>query len=69
MEREFKWKATAQNYIDILNDLNLSEDDAVEMLASYYDTASHWLRSRKIALRLRRENDKQMCCLKLQFLL
>ena len=66
MEREFKWKATAQNYIDILNDLNLSEDDAVEMLASYYDTASHWLRSRKIALRLRRENDKQMCCLKLQ---
>lgn len=66
MEREFKWKATSKNYNEILNYLKLSEDEAVEMLASYYDTPSRWLRSHKIALRLRRENDQQVCCLKLQ---
>ena len=66
MEREFKWKANSNDYNKILKELNLSEDEAVEMHASYYDTAAHWLRSHKIALRLRRENDKQVCCLKLQ---
>ncbi len=66
MEREFKWKANSNDYNKILKELNLSEDEAIEMNASYYDTASRWLRSHKIALRLRRENDKQVCCLKLQ---
>lgn len=66
MEREFKWKATYENFKEIIKYLDISEIGAVDMTAAYYDTTSKLLRSRKIALRLRNENDCQMCCLKLQ---
>ena len=56
MEREYKWKSTAQDFDDILTYLALTETEPVSMFAQYYDTADRLLRSRKIALRMRTES-------------
>lgn len=66
MEREYKWKATAQDFESILTHLGLSEAEPVDMLAQYYDTSDRLLRSRKIGLRMRVENGTTVCCLKLR---
>lgn len=66
MEREFKWKANEQIFVDMLTHLGLTEIEPLDMLANYYDTSDRWLRTRKIGLRMRRENQTQMCCLKLR---
>lgn len=66
MEREYKWKANAKDFEGILEFLRIPEGDPLEMLADYYDTTDRLLRTRKIALRMRRENQVQMCCLKLR---
>lgn len=49
MEREYKWKASAQDFDSIMTYLGLSEGGPVAMLAQYYDTRDRLLRSRKIA--------------------
>lgn len=66
MEREYKWKATAQDFENLLAHLNLTEAKPVDMLARYYDTGDRLLRSRKIALRMRSEGSSTVCCLKLR---
>ena len=66
MEREYKWKSTAQDFDDILTYLALTETEPVSMFAQYYDTTDRLLRSRKIALRMRTESGEQVCCLKLR---
>lgn len=66
MEREYKWKATAEDFALILNHLTLSEDKSAEMHAKYYDTDDRLLRARKIGLRMREENGENVCCLKLR---
>lgn len=66
MEREYKWKATAQDFERMLAHLNLSEAEPIDMLAQYYDTSDRLLRSRKIGLRMRVENGTTVCCLKLR---
>ncbi len=66
MEREFKWKATAGDFEELVQYLGLNEIEPVEMFAEYYDTPDRRLRQRKVALRMRRENHEQLCCLKLR---
>lgn len=66
MEREYKWKATAQDFENALSHLTLTEGESIEMRAQYYDTTDRLLRARKIGLRMRSENGKGVCCLKLR---
>lgn len=66
MEREYKWKASAQDFDRILTYLGLNESEPVAMLAQYYDTSDRLLRSRKIGLRMRAESGETICCLKLR---
>ena len=66
MEREYKWKASAQDFDSIMTYLGLSEGGPVAMLAQYYDTRDRLLRSRKIGLRMRSESGETICCLKLR---
>ena len=66
MEREYKWKANAQDFKDILSHLSLSEGEPMQMHATYYDTVDRLLRARKIGLRMRSENGSSICCLKLR---
>ena len=66
MEREYKWKATAEDFECLLQYLDLTEGKPIDMRAQYYDTTDRLLRQRKIGLRLRTENGKSVCCLKLR---
>ena len=66
MEREYKWKANAKDFESILTFLHIAEASPTEMRAEYFDTTDRLLRARKIGLRMRRENLKHMCCLKLR---
>lgn len=66
MEREYKWKANAQDFNGIITYLNLNESEPVAMFAQYYDTSDLLLRSRKIGLRMRAESGVSVCCLKLR---
>lgn len=68
MEREFKWSATAEQFVAICKALSLCPDPAQTrtMDATYFDTADHMLRERKIGLRLRQENEQTICCMKLR---
>lgn len=68
MEREFKWKASAEQFDALCQALCLHPEPqaVVHMDAIYYDDAARSLRDRKIGLRLRSENDRKVCCMKLR---
>lgn len=68
MEREYKWQASAQQFDALCHTLGLVPDASarMDMDATYYDDASGSLRTRRIGLRLRRENGRQVCCMKLR---
>lgn len=68
MEREFKWKASAEQFDALCQALGLCPDPQaiLHMDATYFDDAQRSLRDRKIGLRLRQENDRKVCCMKLR---
>lgn len=68
MEREFKWKASAQQFDALCQSLGLHPhpQTILHMDAIYYDDTAHSLRDRKIGLRLRSENGRKVCCMKLR---
>ena len=69
MEQEFKWDAfaTLQDAV-LIWALNRDADHAkiTEMDAQYFDTPDGALAAEQAALRLRRENETGICCLKLR---
>lgn len=69
MEKEYKWRADEQ----ILGQALLwassrigSQSRTIQMESGYYDTADGLLKKHQAALRLRRENDRSVCCMKLR---
>lgn len=69
MEQEFKWDSNpAQQERVLLWALARGGEGAAltEMDARYYDTEEGDLSDRRVALRLRSENGKRICCLKLR---
>lgn len=69
MEKEYKWRADEL----LLNRALLwassrigSQSRTIRMESSYFDTAGGMLRNKKAALRLRRENERTVCCMKLR---
>ena len=69
MEKEYKWRATE----DILGQALLwasscigSQSRIVHMQSRYFDTADGLLREQQAALRLSKENNTSVCCLKLR---
>ena len=68
MEREYKWKLTAGSVQALAAYLHeypaRLAQDTVHMSAVYYDTAAGHVHAQGGALRIRRENDRSVCCLK-----
>ncbi len=71
MEQEYKWKLP--HGLDIENLLNTPllstvtrAQNTTTMKAIYYDTENHLFSTLRGGLRLREENERQVCCLKLQ---
>ncbi|MFQ9126056.1 MAG: CYTH domain-containing protein [Butyricicoccaceae bacterium] len=69
MEKEYKWRADEL----LLNRAPLwapsrigSQSRTIRMESSYFDTADGMPRNKKAALRLRRENERTVCCMKLR---
>ena len=68
MEKEYKWRADEQTLGQALlwaSSRIGSQSRTINMESGYYDTADGLLREQQAALRLRRENDRSVCCLKL----
>ncbi len=69
MEQEFKWRCpTEAHFLALLSDPQLpphGEIQRISMRAVYYDTADHRVAHWRGGLRLRQENDRSVCCLKL----
>lgn len=67
MEQEFKWKAT-EALLTQVRTWALARPQAcartLEMGAQYFDTEDQALAAQGIGLRLRRENERTVCCLK-----
>lgn len=69
VEKEYKWRAD-----ELLLSRALlwassrigTQSRTIQMESSYYDTADGLLRENRAALRLRRENDRSVCCMKLR---
>lgn len=66
MEHEWKWKATPALHEQIAAwaKLQCTQQTMYEMQACYYDTADALLAQKKCGLRMRTENEEQICCLK-----
>lgn len=68
MEREYKWKLTAETVPALaawLHDYSPRlAQDTVKMSAVYYDTPAGHVYGNGSALRIRRENERSVCCLK-----
>ena len=69
MEKEYKWRADEK----LLGQALLwassrigSQSRTINMESSYFDTADGLLKEHQAALRLRRENDRSVCCMKLR---
>lgn len=69
MEKEYKWRADEK----LLGQALLwassrigSQSRTIQMESSYYDTVDGLLKANQAALRLRRENDRSVCCMKLR---
>jgi inorganic triphosphatase YgiF len=69
MEREYKWKASAEIQRRMREDTQIADlctaCRELHMQAVYYETADGMLRREQAALRLRRENDSTVCCMKM----
>lgn len=69
MEREYKWCASEGDLSAALlwaSGRIGSETRKLNMHAVYYDTVEALLKQNGAALRLRQENDKHVCCLKIR---
>lgn len=69
MEKEYKWRADEAALSGALlwaSSRIGSQSRTIHMQSSYYDTADGLLREEGAALRLRRENDRSVCCMKLR---
>ena len=68
MEQEYKWHLPETQLPALLRYLRVAGDclseQTLHMAAVYYDTPEGLLRRLGIALRIRRENDRSICCLK-----
>ena len=69
MEKEYKWRADEK----LLGQALLwassrigSQSRTINMESSYFGTADGLLKEHQAALRLRRENDRSVCCMKLR---
>lgn len=66
-EHEYKWRAS-EPLIAQVKAWGLAQPDAqrrvIQMRSQYYDTVDGLLRRHGAALRLRRENERTVCCLK-----
>ncbi len=69
MEKEYKWRADEK----LLGQALLwassrigSQSRTINMESSYFDTVDGLLKEHQAALRLRRENDRSVCCMKLR---
>ena len=69
MEKEYKWRADEK----LLGQALLwassrigSQSRTINMESSYFDTADGLLKEHQAALRLRRENDRSVCCMKIR---
>lgn len=71
MEVEYKWNLSSsinsENiFTEIEIPITLLEKSTIQMSAKYYDTDDEVLKNNQGALRLRKENDLSVCCLKLK---
>ncbi len=69
MEREYKWRAAPRLLGQVLlwaSSRIGTECRTIRMRSRYLDTEDGQLRARGAALRLRQENDKTVCCMKLR---
>lgn len=67
MEKEYKWSAAPSQFGDALLWASVrvgSPPRTIQMHSEYFDTADGLLRAHDAALRMRRENDKSVCCMK-----
>ncbi|MBR5371993.1 MAG: CYTH domain-containing protein [Oscillospiraceae bacterium] len=68
MEKEYKWLASeairAQFCEMLAKHPFLRGSGILHMAADYYETPDRTLREQGVALRLRRENEKTVCCMK-----
>ena len=70
MEIEYKWELPGEAALaDLLSDVTvapmLGDARELNMYATYYDTANQDVSRMRGGLRVRRENDESVCCLKL----
>lgn len=68
MEKEYKWRADEDTLGQALLWASAyigTQSRTLHMQSQYFDTAEGLLRAQQAALRLRRENDRSVCCLKL----
>lgn len=64
MEIEYKWAASPAQ-LEALAAVNVKARHTIQMQAIYYETPDGYLRKSGAALRVRRENDRVVCCLKM----
>lgn len=68
MEREYKWIIPQDTLAALAEFLHLEEKrishDTLHMAAIYYDTADSLVYQNGAALRIRKENDRSVCCMK-----
>lgn len=70
MEIEYKWETpaegTCEDMLAALREIGrLGDAQSIHMQAQYYDTVDHDVLNMHAGLRLRSENDRTICCLKL----
>ena len=69
MEKEYKWRADETLFGQLLLWISgrmSSQSRTIHMRSQYFDTPDGQLHERQAALRLRRENERTVCCLKLR---
>ncbi|MDO4270534.1 MAG: CYTH domain-containing protein [Eubacteriales bacterium] len=69
MEKEYKWRADPLLLGQALLWASArigSQSRTIHMRSQYFDTADGLLRRQEAALRLRRENERSVCCMKLR---
>ena len=69
MEHEYKWKIPQETLTELAAALHEApgriSQNMLSMSAVYYDTENGDVKKKNAALRLRRENGKSICCMKL----
>ena len=68
MEREYKWKIPSETLAALADYLHAMPErlahDSLHMAAVYYDTPDDLVYKNGAALRIRKENDRSVCCMK-----